>query len=143
MLQADKMRKLVVDTSSSGSVENLRKIIREKAAILPGSSPQILPIFRSATPVFVLRLLCTSRPTVRCTVYEAPIRTQKSDIVFNKNVLFLKHKTDTPQFCCSSGRELGQWVNHRPSLVLGLVFVIVPFCPTFLRYVSLVQSASE
>ena len=59
-------------------------------------------------------------------MYEAPIRTQKSDIVFNKNVLFLKHKTDTPQFCCSSGRELGQWVNHRPSLVLGLVFVIVP-----------------
>jgi len=48
---ADKMRKLVVDTSSSGSVENLRKIIREKAAILPGSSPQILPIFSSAVQV--------------------------------------------------------------------------------------------
>ena len=52
-LQADKMRKLLVDTTSSGPVENLRKIIQqgEKALpILPGSSTQILPIFRCLSP---------------------------------------------------------------------------------------------
>merc|ERR1719234_3053715 len=49
---ADKMRKLLVDTTASGPVENLRKIIGEKALpILPNSSPQILPIFSSALQV--------------------------------------------------------------------------------------------
>jgi len=49
---ADKMRKLLVDTTGSGPVENLRKIIGEKALpILPNSSPQILPIFSSALQV--------------------------------------------------------------------------------------------
>ena len=48
------MRKLLVDTpSSSGPVDNLRKLMQgEKALpILPGggSSAQILPIFRSAS----------------------------------------------------------------------------------------------
>ena len=59
ILQADKMRKLLVDTTgSSGPVENLRKIIGEKALpILPNSSPQILPIFRSVT-IFCHSALC-------------------------------------------------------------------------------------
>jgi len=53
---ADKMRKLLVDTpSSSGPVDNLRKLMQgEKALpILPGggSSAQILPIFSSAVQV--------------------------------------------------------------------------------------------
>merc|ERR1719341_1547213 len=43
---------LLVDTTGSGPVENLRKIIGEKALpILPNSSPQILPIFSSALQV--------------------------------------------------------------------------------------------